>query len=121
MTKAITSGLHATQLDFEKSNAEAFIFASTPPASPDEDMGVGDEDADNVEDAETVEVPVTEEYTEWLQNQFNEAFPLQIAEIKVNALRIEVNQADEKIALGGPTFLLNFLQKNREEKRGAGQ
>ena len=74
------------------------------------------EGTDYVEDAATVEVPVSAEYAEWLQGLVQEASPLQTAQIHVNTLRIELTKVEEKIALGGPALLLTFLQRNRERK-----
>ena len=60
--------------------------------------------------------PATQEEAEWFEGLVKEATPLQTAQIKVNALRIELAKVEEKISLGEPTTILSFLQKNKERK-----
>ena len=121
LEESSNDGLQATQLEFEKIIAEASVSASTPPGNTDDAMGMDGDEGEDVDDAEAAEEPikVSPWYTEWLEDAFKEASPLQMARVKVNTIRIEIEQAEEKIAAneqGGPSFFTNFLQKNRDKK-----
>ena len=55
-----------------------------------------------------------------MEKEFKEASPLQLALIKVNTFRFEIEQAEEKIAAseqGGPSFFTNFLQQNNARRK----
>ena len=112
--------LQDTKLAFEQIIAVASVSASTPSGTSDEDMGadeVEEEDEDDAEDADAANDANKGDPwdTEWMEGRIKEASPLQLALIKVNTLRLEIEQDKERIGAseqGGPTYCTRFLRKN---------
>ena len=80
-------------------------------------MGVGEEDAEEVDDAIDAGPQEEAEYLDQFGEQFaKEATPLQKARLRVSTLRIELTKTEEKISQGGPPAFLTILQQSKEKK-----
>ena len=120
LEESSNDGLQATHVEFEKLIAEALVSASTPPGNTDDAMGMDGNEGEDVDDADAFVEPIKDPWdAEWLEREFKEASPLQLAHVKANTLRIEIEQADEKIAanLSGAPYFTKFVQKNRDKKQ----